>query len=266
MFNRIDVSFKTIAANSFAIYFGFTIWRVLFNNYAKEVFDISPLQIGIIQAVREVPGLLGFGTGLLSLVMTESKIAAVCIVILGLGLLAIGSAEDLWMLGFGTFIMSIGFHYFLSANKSQLLSYIKTIESGRVQGKLISLESSASVAATLVVLGITLIFSYRLTFYLFGFVLFLFGIYFTKTIKPNRVISERRLVRLKSKYWLYYTLNLLRGSRRHIFTTFAIFLLVSNHHMTITSISILLLINSLIIICISLRIEFKSTNFRIIIS
>ncbi len=248
MLKKIDVSFKTIAANSLAIYFGFTIWRVLFNNYAKEVFDINPFQIGVIQAVREVPGLLGFGTGLLALVLAESKISALSVLILGLGLLTVGNTVDLWMLGFGTFVMSVGFHYFLAANKSQLLSSITTFESGRMQGKLMSLESTASVFATLVVLVSSLILDYHLIFSIFGSLLVLLGVYFAIVIKPNRVKEEKRKARLKSRYWLFYILNFLRGSRRHVFTTFAIFLLVANHRMSITGIYLLLLVNSIIII------------------
>ncbi|MBD3167870.1 MAG: MFS transporter [candidate division Zixibacteria bacterium] len=248
MFKKLDVNFKTIAANSFAIFFGFTVWRVLFNNYGKEVFDISAYQIGIIQSVREIPGLLGFGSGMLALVLAESKIAALNIIILGGGLLMVGWAENLWMMGVGTFISSVGFHYFLSSNKSQLLNLIKRRNSGREQGKLMSIESISAVAATLAVLGLTLFLSYRVTFTIIGSAVTLFGIYFVFAIKSNRVEGERRRAIVKKKYWLYYTLAFLRGSRRHIFTTFAIFLLVANHGLSITAISTLLLINSILII------------------
>ncbi|MCP4632409.1 MAG: MFS transporter [candidate division Zixibacteria bacterium] len=245
---KLDVSFKTIAANSFAIIFGFTVWRVLFNNYGKEVFDISPYQIGIIQSVREIPGLLGFGSGLLALWLSESKIAAVNIVILGIGLVMIGWADTIWMMGVGTFVSSIGFHYYLSANQSQLLNLVKTRNSGKEQGRLRSIESVSAVVATLAVLGITLVIDYRWTFTIFGIMVMLFGVFFAIMIKSNRAEGEKRKARLKKKYMLYYTLAFLRGSRRHIFTTFAIFLLVANHHMSITQISLLLLINSVIII------------------
>jgi MFS family permease len=54
------------------------------------------------------------------------------------------------------------------------------------------------------------------------------------------------MARLRKKYRLYYTLAFLRGCRRHIFTTFAIFLLVKNHSLGISVISSLMLVSSLI--------------------
>ncbi|MBD3235050.1 MAG: MFS transporter [candidate division Zixibacteria bacterium] len=248
MLRKINVSFKTIAANSFAIFFGFTVWRVLFNNYAKEVFNIDPTQVGIIQSVREIPGLLGFGSGLLALILSESKIAAVNIVILGVGLLIVGWADSLWMMGVGTFISSVGFHYFVTANRSQLLNFVKTRETGRAQGKLMSIESISAVSATLVVLILTLFLDYRWTFTILGCAVLLFGLYFALVIKSNRLEGETRKAKIRKKYWLYYSLDFLRGCRRHIFTTFAIFLLVANFDMSITSISTLILINGILII------------------
>jgi predicted MFS family arabinose efflux permease len=53
-------------------------------------------------------------------------------------------------------------------------------------------------------------------------------------------------VKLRKRYWLYYTLALLLGSRRHIFTTFAIFLLVREYHVNIQTTAMLFLVNSLV--------------------
>ncbi len=51
---------------------------------------------------------------------------------------------------------------------------------------------------------------------------------------------------LRRRYWLYYLLEFLMGSRRHMFTTFAIFLLVRSYRVTPHTITLLYLINSLI--------------------
>jgi predicted MFS family arabinose efflux permease len=55
-------------------------------------------------------------------------------------------------------------------------------------------------------------------------------------------------VTIKREYWLYYVLYFLRGCRRHIFTTFAIFLLVKNHGLNISYVSGIILGNSVITI------------------
>ena len=59
-------------------------------------------------------------------------------------------------------------------------------------------------------------------------------------------MPRRRKVILRRKYWLFYSLSFLMGSRRHIFTTFAIFLLVQQYGISVQTTATLFLINSLI--------------------
>ncbi len=53
-------------------------------------------------------------------------------------------------------------------------------------------------------------------------------------------------MRVRRRYWLYYTLAFLLGSRRHIFTTFAIFLLVREHGIPVQTTALLFLANSIV--------------------
>lgn len=218
----------------------------MFNNFAVEVFDASPADVGIIQAVREVPGLLAFGVGALALHFTESKIASLSIVTIGLGLILCGVSPSLMILGLATVLMSLGFHYFEPTNSSQLLQITASKDLGRAQGRLRSYESIAGLVGAGLVLLLTLFVSYRETFYLIGLAVMLVGIYLTGALPGNRGVTDKRRIRIKKKYWLYYTLSFLRGCRRHIFTTFAIFLLVKNHQLNITYISIIMLANNFI--------------------
>lgn len=243
---RID--FSGIIVNSVILLFGFTIWRVLFNNYAKEVFDISAAEIGIIQAVREVPGLLGFTVGLVALSLSEIRIATLSLSITGAGIIMVGSADSVLTLGIGTFIMSVGFHYQVTANQSLLLLFLKGPESGRKQGVLASWEAIAAVAATLLVFLTSLALGYRSILIASGVALVIAGIVLTFLYKSNREVDERPSFNVKRRYWLYYTLSFLRGCRRHIFTTFALFLLVANHGLKIEYTALLLLATSTVTI------------------
>jgi len=248
LFQKHEVNLLTIALNTFCLYFGFTVWRVIFNNFAKEVLDITPAQIGIIQSVREIPGLLGFMVGALALYLAEVKIATLSIVLSGLGLILVANADSVFMLGVGTLVMSVGFHNFLSSNNALLLHFIKTKESGKAQGKIKSTESVAGVIATVCIFVTTLFFGYREVLIFFGSIVALVGIYFTFKLKSNRREEEKRSIRLKRKYSLYYLLSFLRGCRRHIFTTFAIFLLVANYHISISTAALLFFISNMITI------------------
>jgi predicted MFS family arabinose efflux permease len=59
-------------------------------------------------------------------------------------------------------------------------------------------------------------------------------------------LPSRRRVILRRQYWLYYALSFLMGSRRHIFTTFAIFLLVRDYGISVQTTAALFLVNSLV--------------------
>lgn len=218
----------------------------MFNNFAVETFDASPTDIGLIQAAREVPGLLAFGVGALSLYISESKIAAISIVTLGIGCILCGMAPSLLVLGLATILMSFGFHYFEPTNSSQLLMLAKNHEIGRLQGRLRSYESLAGLFIALSIMGLTIFWDYRITFYAIGGLVTLLGIYLIFTLPSNRGKTEIRKIKIKKEYWLYYVLSFLRGCRRHIFTTFAIYLLVKNHQLSITAISAIMLTNNFI--------------------
>ena len=242
------VSVLTITMSSMAVWIGFYAWRVMFNNFAVDIFDASATDVGVIQAVREIPGLLAFGVGALAVYFTESRIASLAIVAVGLGLILCGLSPSLVMLGAATLLMSFGFHYFEPTNSAQLLNLSKTGELGKAQGKLRSWESVAGLVGAGLVMGLTLFLDYRITFYIIGAGVVAIGLYLCLALPANRGETENRKVRLKKKYWLYYTLSFLRGCRRHIFTTFAIFLLVKNHSLDITYIAGIMLVNNLITI------------------
>ncbi len=242
------VSIVTITLSSMVVWIGFYAWRIMFNNFAVEVFDASPTDVGLIQAAREIPGLLAFGVGALALYLTESRIAALSIIAVGAGLFLCGVAPSLVVLGLATVLMSFGFHYFEPTNSSQLLLLSKSDNLGRAQGRLRSYESMAGLIGAVIVLGLTLFLDFHTTFYIFGAAIIAIGLYLAVALPSNRTKTENRKVKLSRKYMLYYSLSFLRGCRRHIFTTFAIFLLVKNHGLDITYVSILMLANSLITI------------------
>ncbi|MCP4565949.1 MAG: MFS transporter [FCB group bacterium] len=242
------VSVFTITLSSMVVWVGFYTWRIMFNNFAIEIFGASPIDVGIIQAAREIPGLLAFGAGALALYFTESKIAAFSIVAVGLGLILCGLSQSIMMLGLATVLMSFGFHYFEPTNSSQLLMLSQSDNLGRTQGRLRSYESIAGLTGAGLVLGLTLFLDFRVTFYMIGAAVAAIGLYLAIALPSNRAATEKRKVRIKKKYRLYYTLSFLRGCRRHIFTTFAIFLLVKNHNLDITIIATISLANNAVTI------------------
>ncbi len=232
--------------SNFILYFGFQIWQILFNNYAVETLGVGPGAIGLIQAVREVPGLIGFLAGLLALYLSEVRIMAVSIIALGLGLILTGGASGLLALLVATLVMSTGFHFFDTASQAVVLMSVTRREAPRILGAIGSLGAVAAVAASAVVFLLARPLGYRWLYAAMGGLAVVGGLALLPFRGAVEVLPFGRRIALRRRYWLYYALAFLLGSRRHIFTTFAILLLVRDFGISVQTSAILYLINSIV--------------------
>jgi predicted MFS family arabinose efflux permease len=235
-----------LLVSNFILYFGFQIWQTMFNNYAVEVIGVGPAGIGLIQAVREIPGLLGFLLGVLALYLSEVRIMAVSIVTLGVGMILTGGANGLLALLIATFVMSTGFHFFDGCSNAVVLMSESKRQTPRTLGILGSLGSLAAVAASLVVFVLAQPLGYRWLYVAVGGLAIVGGLALLPFRGAKEALPVGRNITLRRRYWLYYALSFLMGSRRHIFTTFAILLLVRDYGISIQTTAILYLVNSLI--------------------
>jgi len=255
---RRRLALVVIVLTNFLLSLGFQLWRSLFSNFAVQELGVRADQMGLIQTIREVPGLLGFSVGLLALLLAEMHIAGLSVVLMGVGVAMTGRADSLPGLVVSTLVMSVGFHFFMPSNLSAVLLLVGKDEAPRILGRLSSLGALASVAGAGVVFLALDTLGFRTLFYAAGALLIVGGLALLPwSWRPVRSIHSppgegvegrhaRQRTPIRRRYWLYYTLELLMGSRRHIFTTFAVFLLVREHGVTAQAITVLFLINSLI--------------------
>ncbi len=225
--------------------FGHSVWRAMFNNFAVEVIGVEADAIGWIQSVRELPGLLAFAVAFLALVFKEMRIMAVSLVLLGTGIILTGQSTTITFLLVSTLVMSLGFHYFNPGNNGLILMSVEQDETPKVMGQLKSLGAIAAVLATSVVYFFVGSLGYESMFAIVGSLVIVGGVVLFVVGKGGHSLPPRRKVRLRKRYWLFYTLTFLMGSRRHIFTTFAPFLLVQAYGIDVKMMSLLLLVNSL---------------------
>ncbi|NOX44763.1 MAG: MFS transporter [Caldiserica bacterium] len=231
---------------NFALFFGFRVWQALFNNFAVEEIGVEPAEIGGIQAIREIPGLLGFTVGFLVLALSETRLMALSIALLGAGIALTGWAGSVSTLLLGTLVMSTGFHLFVPASNAVLLMAVDERDAPRAMGQLRSLGALAALLATGAVYLLTGRIGYRALFHGVGGAALLAGLVLIPVRFGGDRLPPRRRVRFRRRYWLYYALSFLMGSRRHIFTTFAIFLLVREHGIPVQTTALLFLANSLV--------------------
>ena len=132
---------------------GLEAWLTLFNNFAVEAVGLEGNHIGIIQSIREIPGFLTFLVVYVLLILKEHRLAAVSIVMLGLGIAATGLLPSYSGLVFTTLVMSFGFHYFDATCDSLTLQYFDAKTSPWVFGKLSSLASITNIGVGILIYG-----------------------------------------------------------------------------------------------------------------
>ena len=235
-----------LIVSNFLLFFGFRIWQTLFNNFAVEELGVGPAGIGWIQALREVPGLIGFLLGLLALYLSEIRIIALSVILLGAGLFLTGQADTFVFLVVSTLVMSFGFHFFYPSSNAVVLMSVDKQQAPKTLGQLGSLSAVAAVLATIAVYLLVDPLGYRGMFMVMGGLIVVGGLFLLPVRGPKEGLPPRRQVVMRRRYWLYYTLSFLMGSRRHIFTTFAIFLLVRDYGISVQTTATLFLVNSLV--------------------
>ena len=238
--------FLFIILSNFLLNFGFQVWQTLFNNFAVDQLGLGPAQIGVIQAVREIPGLLGFVIAFLALFMTEFRIMTFSIIVLGIGVALTGKATGFTSLMITTFVMSLGFHFFMPSSNSVVLMLMKQEDTPKTLGNLGSLGSLASVAGTGAVLLFAGALGYSSMFISVGILVVIAGLMLLPFGKIKTNLPQGRKAQWRKRYWLYYTLSFLLGSRRHIFTTFAVLLLVQKFGVSVQTTALLFLVNGII--------------------
>lgn len=239
-------TFTFLVLANFLMFFGFRVWQTLLNNFAVEEIGISPANIGWLHGLREVPGLMGFLVGFLVLLLSESRILALSIITMGAGIFLTGQASDVPFLLISTLVMSFGFHFFVPNNDSIVLRSVEKDETPKRLGQLKSLGAVGALSATVVVFFLADRWEYRTLYMVMGVLIALGGILLLPMARAQGGEKEQRTVVLRKRYWLYYLLAFLMGSRRHIFTTFAIFLLVKVHGISVQTTAVLFLVNSMV--------------------
>jgi predicted MFS family arabinose efflux permease len=230
---------------AFINYLGFASWQALFNNFAKESAQFTGWEVGVLQSVREIPGFLAFTAVFWFMIMREQTLAYVSVAILAVGTAAAGYLPTYQGLVFTTFVMSVGFHYFETANQALALQLLPKSEAPKVLGKV----ASAIAAAQLVAYSLIALLSWSLqpsyqTLYLgFGIgTLVLIGIAAMLFRRFEGDVPQHKGIVLRRRYWLYYALTFLSGARRQLFMAFGGWLLVERFGYDLAAFSALLFI------------------------
>ncbi|MEQ9518291.1 MAG: MFS transporter [Parvibaculum sp.] len=229
-----------------AVPLSFATWNSLLNNFAIERVAFTGAEMGILQSLREIPGFLAFTFIFVLLVMKEQSFALISLALLGVGTAMTGFFPTIIGLYCTTVLMSVGYHYYETAQQSLALQWLPKGEAPVLLGRLLAVGGFASLLAYGLIFLIWNWFEldYRWVYLAGGAVTI--AIAFTAWMAfPTfeAPVPQRKHLVLRSRYWLYYALTFMGGARRQIFVVFAGFMMVEKFGYSVTAITLLFLVN-----------------------
>jgi len=226
---------------------GLQTWRMLINNFAVEVAHLEGHQIGLIQSVREIPGLLTVFVVYALILFKEHRLSALSIILLGFGLATTGLFPNFTGILLTILTMSIGFHFFQVTSQSLTLQYFDEEKSPIIIGKLRSFAAASNVGIGIFIFFTSPVLSFAQLYILIGCLISALGLWGIFQDPTDRdIIHQRKNIFFRKEYFLYYFLRFMAGTRRQIFIAFALFLLVKNFHLSLQVITILFMINNIL--------------------
>jgi len=232
-----------------AVPIAFTAWNALLNNFVVEVAGFNGEKIGLLQSIREIPGLLAFSIVFILMIFRQQTAAYVSLFLLGLGTLLTGFFPSTIGLYTTTLLMSVGFHYLETLHSSLSLQWIQKEQAPSFLGKLSALRSFMAlfILGLLYIMMQILNIGYIAVYVFSGGVTMLLAVIAWMGFEhfKDDVVQETRLF-LRKEYWLFYILTFLAGARRQIVVVFAGFLLVEKFHFSVENMLLLLIANTII--------------------
>jgi hypothetical protein len=224
---------------------GLQAWQTLFNNFAVEVAGLTGKHIGMIQSVREIPGLLALLAVFVIMFIREYRLSSLSILFLGIGVAATGLLPSYAGLLLTTLLMSFGFHYYETTNMSLTLQYFDIKSSPWVFGKQRSFAAATNVTVGILIYFGAIWLDFAQMYLVVGGLITLTAIWglFQDPADKTLVPQHKKMI-LRKNYALFYFLTFMAGARRQIFMAFAVLLMVEKFDYSVREITILFVINN----------------------
>jgi len=240
--------FRLFLAATFVFGFSQSIVDSTFNNFLNETFLISDWQRGFMELPRELPGFLVIFFAALFFFLCSRRLAVLANLLCAFGILLIGFASPgfsvmlVWL-----FIFSVGQHLFIPLNQSIGMELAVKGQEGRRLGQFSAVANLAMILGSFAVfLGFKF---FHVTFqisYAVAFCGFLTVAALLFHLKKDQPYAARTRFQLRREYRLFYWLNILYGTRKQIFLTFAPWVLVTVFHQKTQMLATLLTIGGVI--------------------
>ena len=238
---------STLNLTYFAIFAGYSIWRLILPNYTVETFNISAGQIGILSSLSAAPGVFAVCIGFVARKVKPSILMAASCLLVGLGLIWIGSQPNWDQLWCGVLAIGIGFAGFYPIITSFGIESSAPEKVSISLGRLKGFGPLAAIASALLIQFAITSLGYDGLLTLTGIFVSITGFTAVIYVRKMKCVSDQGNLRLKLTLWPYYALNFLAGCRSAFFKYFIIFFLVKEHDLKIQQTAWIGMIGSLFI-------------------
>lgn len=232
-----------LAAATIAFGVGFGINTGTAPSFAAHYLGIEREQLGLLEGLREVPGLLTAGIVGLLASLAEPRLALLALLLMGLGFGATGQVASYWPLVACNILWSIGLHVWLTVQPSLTLTLSQAGRHGFGLGLMNRYMALAVMAGLLCVRLLAGRLGFEGMFFLAGLATAA-GAYFVGRIPVERGGGLALRLVFRPRYWRYYGLMLLDGGRRQVVQTFAVLILIKEFAVPLPTVAVLLLVNN----------------------
>lgn len=236
-----------LAAGFFCINFALAIYQSTSKNFFVNELNFDAFQIGALESIREVPGLLSaFILGSI-LQFPHSLLAGAFLLIFSFGIGGVSTVSGWIQVVPWLLIWSIGFHSWVPLSSSMTLSLSETEKEGKRLGQINSIAAIAAIIAMAAVMVFSSILEmqYRLFFIIAGTISVFGGLLVFKIPSTKKAFNKTRFV-FRRRYSVFYVLSFFEGARRQMFVTFAPFALVKIYGLDVTAMALIMVIGRVI--------------------
>jgi len=248
------------------LFYGLTfgITKGIMDNYLAEVLNVREFSLGIIEAVREVPGL--FLIFILAFLYRNSskKNFQLALGIAIVGLIGLVCTKPVrWVIVFFLFILSVGDHITLQVRQSLSIEMSAEGQSGKAIGIMTSFRSLGRIFGYFIIPFVFFILSHfnlgrkdatsYKALYAVSFVFTVIAFLFASRIQYQGEKSVRKNtgIYFNKKFNKYYTLQFFYGARKQVFITFAPFVLVLEYGASASVMALLFAISAICVLIFS---------------
>ena len=228
--------------------FSQAVFDSVFNNFLHDTFGLSGIQRMALELPRELPGVLVIVVSAVLFALSSRRLAFVALLLQAAGLLLISvSGSRYSLLLTWLFFYSLGQHVFLPLQPAVTMELAHKGEDGRRLGQINGIRNFAAIGGSFAVfLG----FRYLHAGYVAAFRTAALGIICAAVLffflRPGEPHVRGVHLKFHRSYTLFYWLNILYGTRKQIFLTFAPWVLVTIYRQPTQMMATLLTVGGII--------------------